>query len=160
KLRELFRAVVSLDRKMSHAGAQVLSEREYVAIGTTKVFHGVEQLFPRLSKTAHDTALRKQRISLGSVARRPAQHFHSLPILRVPAHLVIEVSYGLGIVIEDVGPSLQHFIQSFPIAAKVRYQNLDFAIGIQTPHPMNGLDEMACASIGKIVAINRRDHGV
>ena len=88
------------------------------------------------------------------------QHPARAQEVRAAAGPRVEAGDRLDVVVEDVGPLVDHLRQRHLLAAEVGRQHLDLALRGQHPDRADHADERRGAVVGQVVAVDRGDHRV
>ena len=157
QLGELFGAVVARHRQVLGRGPQVLAEREDRHADVDEVAHRREQLGALFAETEDDPRLGRQGRRRGA---RAAEQLERALVPAAVARHAIEPRHGLGVVIEDVGPGVDHGRERGGIALKVRNEHLDAAARGVVSHGAHRGGPVRGAAVGEVVAVDRGDHDV
>ena len=153
--------VVALEREVLEGRAQILPDRQDVAVDLAERLERLGQLVARLAETDHQRALGVDRVAdlaghrLGVVEDAEA----ALPAGAL-ADRLLEPPDGLEVVVEDVGPGVHHGAQRGVGAVEVGDEDLDAHPGRGLAHPADRLGEDARAAVGQVVAGDAGDHHV
>ncbi len=109
KKGEIFGRVHALDGQVIARGSKVLADGEDIHPASGKIAADLQQLVHVFAEADHDSGLgdRGGRKLLG----RGEQVERAL-ITRAAAGHPIEARHGLGVVVEDVGPGVEHDLQA------------------------------------------------
>src|SRR5207247_2236124 len=154
QLNEFLGPVVAGDLRVLLARAQVLADGEHVDVVSAHVAKHVAQLVLSLAESDHKARLRHhlRREALHVLQQRKAVRVHGLrPDTRVKA------GHRRGVVVEDVGPRLDHGLHRGEVALEVRGQHLDRGRRTAPSDRLDRAGEHARAAVGEVVAIHRRD---
>ena len=126
QLGEFVRRVVARHRQVAVGRAEVLAERQDVHVAPAEVPHADQHLVPLLAHAEDDAALGER------VRDHPAGVGEQRQGAVVPparARQAVQPLGGLEVVIEDVGPGVQHDPQRALGALEIGDQHLDRGVG-------------------------------
>ena len=134
---------------------QVLADGDDVATDAGQVGEGAVDLCVRLAQ-ADD-----QR-RLGGEARRPGpcQHGEAPGVRGRGPHRALEAGDRLEVVVQHVGPGVEHDTQRVGVALAVGDEHLHRGTGVDGTDGPDGGDELGGPAVGQVVTGHRRDHGV
>src|SRR5580704_2464348 len=157
QLAEFLRRVEPGYGQVVARGAEILTHGKNVNAAATEVAEHLNQFFRGFAESHHHSALRHHagRELLGIFQQREAAF-----VTGSGAHRAVKTRHGFGVVIENVGPRLEHNLQRFFESLKVRNQHLDAAIRNQLANLANGLGENSGATDVVIVTIHAGHNGV
>ncbi len=156
ELVELVRGEIADDREMLGGWLEVLAERQVIAADRPQVGHRLDDLLGRLAQAEHQPAL-GECFGPGPLGMRQDRQAHVVSTL--PAHLLLEASHGLDVVIEDLGAGRQHAVDPLGPPVEVGSEYLDRCPG-PPPDGLNAAGEVLRAAVGQVVARDRGDHDV
>ena len=148
---------VADDGEMFACGLEVLAERKDVGSLPGQFFHRGNHFASFFSQAQHQTALGGD---VGVSLLCAAQEFERALVERSFAYLAVEARDGFRVVVEDIGADGEDGIESVPVAAKVRDENLDSAAGHAPADLLDGAGEDGGAAIRLVVTIDTGDDGV
>ena len=96
----------------------------------------------------------------GAMRRRALEQLEAPRVLAARARHAVEPRHRLGVVVQDVGPRVEHGAQRRFLALEVGNQHLDAAVGHPRLDLADRVGEDRRAAVGQVVAIDRRDDGV
>ena len=149
--------VVLRDRQVPRRRPQILPKRQDADVRVAEVPHRGDQLIALLAETEDDAGLGEQRRRRRT--RAPEQLERALVAPAVARDLV-EPRDGLRIMVQDVGPGVDHGLERAGRALEIRNQHLDLAT---RPLPADGANrrgEVRRAAVGQVVAVHRGDDHV
>src|SRR5581483_11649554 len=137
--------------------AQVLADGEDVHIMFVHVMHDFKNLVPGLAKSQHEAGLGG---SGGIHLFGPFQDLQRAFVDSLRAHAPVQAWHRLDVVVEDVGPRIDHRLQGFVDAFEIGRQHFNAALRIEAANPANGRGKDGRAAIFKFIAVDRCDDGV
>ena len=136
--------------------AQVLADRHDVDAGRAQVREHGRDLVVRLAEAHHEAALRG--LPRDEVLRRP-EHLQAETVAALRPQEREETRHRLDVVVEDLGPRLEHRAQGLAVALEVGDEHLDPRPGQRASHGAHGVREVGGAAVGEVVAVDRgQDH--
>ena len=148
---------VPFDRQMLVRRLHVLPEGQDVRALRGDFFHRLQHFVARLAEAQHHSRF------CGHIRRhfaRAAQEFERPLVDRSLAHPAIEPRHRLHVVVEHIRPRCHHFPKRRPVAAEIRNQHFDFAVGNALAYLLDCARENRRASVPLVVAVHRRHHRV
>ena len=138
-------------------GTEILADRQNSAADIAKIPERGRELLVLLAEAHHHTGLR------GDVGGVAAGAIEQLQRPRVPSprsrHLV-QPRNGFGVVIEHVGPGIEHRVERLLVALKIRNQDFDPAFRQARPCFADRSREDRRAAVREIIAIDGGDDDV
>ena len=157
QLGELFHGVVTGDGQMLARGLEILPNGEDIHTPRAQIAHHILHLFDRLTQ-AHHQARFGQHVGIDLLGVGEGGAGPIVAILRL--HELEQSRNRLYIVIEDLGPGVDHDTQRFRRAFEVGNQHFDRAAGVNFANAADEHGEDRRAAIFAVVAVHRGDHRV
>ena len=157
QLAELVRVIVADHRRVRGGGTQVLADCEDLATDRAQVGEGCHQLVMFFAETDHEPRLRRDD---RREAACPVEQFQRSRVAAARTGHAIQARHRLGIVVEDVGPRIEHGTERVFVAPKIGNQDLDAALRQAGAGLTNRLREDRGAAVAEVVAVDRCDHDI
>ncbi len=152
---------VAFDRQTFFVRLEILTDGHDVARNLSQIAHQIDDLFKLFAEAGHDAAFGEHRRELRvAITSGSFEKLKRLIVFRIGADAAIQTGNSLSVVIQYVGPRVQHIVQRRFVAVEIRDQNFDFALRVQFPHTCDRLGPVHRPAICEVVAIHRRDDRV
>ncbi len=153
--RELVRVNKLFDRQVHARRLQILPDGHDVQANGREVIHKCKHLFVDLAQSDHDSAFRAQALSL-----RPAEHLEGSPVFGLGPHFPVEAWHSLDVMIENVGPFVEHDLECVPETTEIRNQHLDGTPRGRFTNEPDSIGEYRSAAVFAFVAVYAGNDGV
>ena len=142
--------VVARHHRVVGRRAEVLAERQDRDADLAQVLEHLHEFVLLFAKAHHQAGLGR---NVRRVGARAIEQFQRARVAAARAHHAIQARHGLGVVIEHVGPRVEHGLERRALALEVGDQHFDAALGQARLDLADGLGEDA----GAAVRPDRRD---
>src|SRR6266700_1680992 len=154
---EFFQWDITLNGKMLERWAKVLPNSEYIDIVRVHIMHDFDNLIPGLAQSQHEAGLGWRG---GIHFFGPLEHLERTLVDGLRAHALVQPGNGFDVMVENVGPGIDHDLQRVIDTLEIGRQYFDFTIGVETANPTDGSGENGCAAIFEFVTVDRGDDGM
>src|SRR4029077_19751474 len=151
------RSVVAIEPDVRIRRAKVLPEGEDIDVDFAQIAHHGDDLLDSLTHAENHTGLGR---NIGCDALGVAEDLHHSRVATSGPRFLVESRHRFGVVIVDLGSCLEHGADAVLVALKIWYENFDRTAGNFFMNLANGFGEYPGAEVGKVIAVDRCDHGV
>ena len=157
ELPELVGMVVARHHRVVLGRAQVLAERQDRDAHLAQILEHLHDLVLFFAEAHHHAGLggNVRRVRAGAI-----EQFEQARVLAARADRAIQARHGFRVVVQHVGPRVEHGLKGCRLALEIRNQHFDAALGQPLLDVANGLRKDRRTAIRQVVAIHRGDDGV
>jgi hypothetical protein len=145
-------------RQVMARRCQVLADRQHIDVVGTQVSQHFEDLVVALTEADHQSRFGRH---LRIACLEAFDESQRMRVIGTGPSLAIQARHRFQVVVEDVGQRLpQDLDGDLHAAPEIGNQRLDGRVGRPATHFGNHLDEMLCAAITQVIAVDAGDHHV
>src|SRR5436305_1966855 len=154
---EFFQWDITLNGKMLERWAKILPDGEYIDLVRAHIMHDFDNLIPCLAQSQHEAGLGWRG---GIHFFGPLEHLERTLVDGLRAHALVQPGNGFDVMIENIGPGIDHDLQRVIDTLEIGRQYFDFTIGVETANPTDSSGENGSAAIFEFVTVDRGDHSM